>query len=76
MPQTVHHVGPMLDRYLQAAEIYRGEIQASDGSIAIVFGSQRMLERLNEAVELFVDATFQVKSYFYDILKIFIITMN
>ncbi|XP_074103717.1 uncharacterized protein LOC141530492 isoform X1 [Cotesia typhae] len=59
MPQTVHHVGPMLDRYLQAAEIYRGEIQASDGSIAIVFGSQRMLERLNEAVELFVDGTFQ-----------------
>ncbi|XP_044587842.1 uncharacterized protein LOC123267333 [Cotesia glomerata] len=59
MPQTVHHVGPMLDRYLQAAEIYRGEIQASDGSIAIVFGSQQMLERLNDAVELFVDGTFQ-----------------
>ncbi|XP_074113955.1 uncharacterized protein LOC141537015 [Cotesia typhae] len=59
MPQTVHHVGPMLDRYLQAAEIYRGEIQASDGSIAIVFGSQRMLERLNETVELFVDGPFQ-----------------
>lgn len=63
MPQSVHQVGPMLDRYLPAAEIYRGEIQADDGSIAIIFGNQHMLERINNAVELFVDGTFQVNSY-------------
>ncbi|XP_057329978.1 uncharacterized protein LOC130670580 [Microplitis mediator] len=60
MPATVNHVGPMLDRYLPAVEIYRGEVQGTDGSLAFIFGSQQMMERLNNVAELFIDGTFRV----------------
>ncbi|KAH0541672.1 hypothetical protein KQX54_000245, partial [Cotesia glomerata] len=32
MPQSISHIAPMLDRYLPVAEIWRGEVQADDGT--------------------------------------------
>lgn len=43
--------------------IYRHQVIAEDGSIAYIFGSNEMLQRLAIVSEWHVDGTFQVNTY-------------
>lgn len=60
IPNSMHELGPMLSNYELARPIYQGEVTAADGSVAIIFASNQMLRRLNDATEIHADGTFEV----------------
>lgn len=60
MPRSFEELGDMLDEYPAVQEIYHGTNIATDGSITYMFGSMEMINRLNEATELYIDGTFRV----------------
>lgn len=50
----------LLNNYGRTANIYLGQINGADDSIGYIFGSQMMLQLVNEATELHIDGTFAV----------------
>lgn len=67
-PPLLHNfaaLGPMLAAYQRIRQIYQAETTAQDGSIAYIFGSNVMLQRLGEVNEWHTDGTFQVNICVY-----------
>lgn len=60
VPRTMSELGSMLDEYIESRDIYQGAAVSVHGDVSIVFASDSMLGRLNEACELHLDGTFKV----------------
>ncbi|XP_057323928.1 uncharacterized protein LOC130666716 [Microplitis mediator] len=59
LPRTFLELGDMLNDYEAVNDIYRGTQVAVDGSVAYIFASNIMINRLNNVNELFIDGTFR-----------------
>ncbi|XP_048512373.1 uncharacterized protein LOC125501288 [Athalia rosae] len=57
---TLRDLGAVLIDYAPTEQSYRGVIEATDGSVAVMFASEKMLRRLGNSPEIYVDGTFKV----------------
>lgn len=58
LAQTLQHYHPMKN-------FYTGCAVGTDGSIALIFIHDRMLQPLSECKQLFTDGTFDVRNFYY-----------
>lgn len=63
IPYTFQALCDELIKYEWIKVFYKGSIVAQDGSRAAIFSSDKLLEIIQQAQEIFVDGTFSV-SYF------------
>lgn len=60
IPASLRELADALRTYEPTLKYYRGHVEANQDSIALIFISDKMLEALNTASELYVDGTFKV----------------
>lgn len=60
LPRNFEELGDMLIEYPAVIDIFCDTTVATDGSIAHIFASNNMMNRLNTVTELFTDGTFRV----------------
>lgn len=63
IPHTFQALATDLIKYEWIKDFYKGSVVAQDGNTAIIFSSEKLIEIIQEAQEIFVDGTFSV-SYF------------
>ncbi|XP_071646598.1 uncharacterized protein [Temnothorax longispinosus] len=60
IPHTFQALCTDLIKYEWIKEFYKGNVVAQDGSRAVIFSSDKLLEIIQQAQEIFVDGTFSV----------------
>lgn len=70
IPRTFQALATDIVRYEWIKYFYKGSVVAQDSTVSIIFSTDKLIEVLQEAQELFVDGTFSV-SYCY-----FLICLN
>lgn len=63
IPHTFQALATDLIKYEWIKDFYKGTVVAQDGSMAIIFSSEKLIKIIQETQEIFVDGTFSV-SYF------------
>lgn len=62
VPNSFASLSLELEKYEACKDFYKGSVIAEDGSMALLFSINELLNALNESTELFVDGTFSVTS--------------
>lgn len=60
IPHTFQDLCTDLIKYEWIKEFYKGSVVAQDGTRAAIFSSDKLLEIIQQAQEIFVDGTFSV----------------
>jgi len=60
IPHTFQALATDLIKYEWIKDFYKGSVVAQDGSMAIIFSSEGLINALKTTTEIFVDGTFSV----------------
>lgn len=63
IPSSLEDLAAAMEDFAPTRGMYRGIVTAQDGSSALLFASDEMLEVLRTATEIYIDGTFKVRHF-------------
>jgi len=65
IPHTFQALIANLNKYDWINNFYKGSVVAQDGSMAVIFSSDALINAMKTTTEIFVDGTFSVRYLFW-----------